>query len=164
MVNRRDFRSYLNPKEVGGVKRKLASSRFRGCSLVVMNRLNASLAHVIVALAVFGAACSDSKPKEAPAAAGVSQQPAASPEGAGVTATSFGVPECDTYVTKYLACLEGKVPADQRDKLAEAFEANRTKWRAMSTTREGAMALSVTCKAATEKAKEALSVDYGCEF
>ena len=130
-----------------------------------MNRPTASLSPIMVVLAALGAACGDSKPKEAPAAAAASQAPtAASPEAAGGTVTSFGVPECDTYVTKYLACVEGKVPADQKDKLVEAFEANRTKWRAMSTTKEGAMALSVTCKAATEKAREALSVDYGCEF
>jgi hypothetical protein len=130
-----------------------------------MNRPTASLFSLVVVLAAFGVACGDSKPMEAPAAAAASPQPAAAaPETVAATVTSFGVPECDTYVTKYLACVEGKVPADQKDKLVEAFEANRAKWRAMSTTKEGAMALSVTCKAASEKAREALSVDYGCEF
>ena len=78
--------------------------------------------------------------------------------------TPFGVPECDSYVKKYLACVEGRVPAEQRAGLIAAFEANRTKWRALAAMREGAIALALACRTATLKSKEALSVDYGCEF
>ncbi len=78
--------------------------------------------------------------------------------------TPFGVPECDAYVQKYLDCLETRVSGEERDRLMQGFEANRTKWRALASMRESAMALSVTCRAATQKAKQELSVDYGCEF
>ena len=84
--------------------------------------------------------------------------------GGGTKITPFGVPECDTYVKKYLACVEGRVPAQQRGALLEAFEANRTKWRALAAMREGAVALALACRTAALKSKEALSVDYGCEF
>ncbi len=78
--------------------------------------------------------------------------------------TPFGVPECDTYVRQYLACVEGRVPPEQKAALLEAFEANRTKWRALAAMREGAVALTIACRTAAQKSKEGLSVDYGCEF
>ena len=78
--------------------------------------------------------------------------------------TKFGVPECDTYVEKYTSCLDGKVSAEAKQKLLESFEMNRNKWRAMATMKESASALAAVCIAATQKAKEELSVDYGCEF
>jgi hypothetical protein len=78
--------------------------------------------------------------------------------------TPFGVPECDNYVKQYLTCVEGRVPPEQKGALLEAFEANRTKWRALAAMREGAVALTIACRTAAQKSKEALSVDYGCEF
>jgi hypothetical protein len=97
-------------------------------------------------------------PAESPASAAVA--PAA-----GVPmVTNFGVPECDAYVSKYMACVEGRVTGEAKDQLLATFEANRTKWRAMSTMREGAVALGLACRAALQKAKEELVVDYGCEF
>jgi hypothetical protein len=78
--------------------------------------------------------------------------------------TPFGVPECDAYVKKYLACVEGRISGEQKERLIEAFEANRTKWRALSTMREGAVALALSCRAAAQKSKEELTVEYGCDF
>ena len=78
--------------------------------------------------------------------------------------TPFGVPECDAYVKKYLACVEGRVSGEQKERLIEAFEANRTKWRALSSMREGAVALALSCRAAAQKSKEELTVEYGCDF
>lgn len=78
--------------------------------------------------------------------------------------TPFGVPECDAYVKKYLACVEGRVSGQQKERLIEAFEANRTKWRALSAMKEGAMALALSCRVAAQKSKEELTVEYGCEF
>jgi hypothetical protein len=102
-----------------------------------------------------------------PAAAAPAESPASAvvAPAAGVpVVTNFGVPECDAYVSKYMACVEGKVTGEARDQLLATFEANRTKWRAMSTMREGAVALGLACRAALQKAKEELVVDYGCEF
>ncbi len=78
--------------------------------------------------------------------------------------TPFGVPECDAYVKKYLACVEGRVSGEHKERLIEAFEANRTKWRALSAMREGAVALALSCRAAAQKSKEQLTVEYGCDF
>ena len=88
-----------------------------------------------------------------------------SPADAGViNVTPYGVPECDNYVKKFTACIESKVTGPDKDKLLEGFEANRTKWRALATMQQGAVALGLACRAANQKAKEELSVEYGCEF
>jgi hypothetical protein len=78
--------------------------------------------------------------------------------------TKFGVPECDAYVEKYTACIEGKVPQADKERLLSGFEANRSKWRAMATMKESAVALGLACRAAAQKAKEEMLVEYGCEF
>lgn len=110
-----------------------------------------------------------SPPKETEAAAAAStaaetaSTPAAPPDGVAVI-TKFGVPECDAYVAKYMACVEGKVTGEAKQQLLATFEANQKKWRAMSTMKEAALALGLACKASAQKAKEELAVEYGCEF
>ena len=76
----------------------------------------------------------------------------------------FGVPECDKYVRKYLACVEGHVSGAEKEKLIAAFEANLTKWRALAMMREGKIAMALSCRTATAASRDALVVDYGCEF
>ena len=68
------------------------------------------------------------------------------------------------YVSAYVTCVLGNVPAEEKEKLMAAFEANQSKWRALATMREGATALSLACRAAAQKSKEELSVEYGCTF
>ena len=110
----------------------------------------------ILALGLIWAPPGCNKGKEpAPAAAAAADIP---------VVTNFGVAECDAYVEKYMSCLDGKVSPEAKQRLLDAFEMNRTKWRAMSTMKESASALAVVCTAATQKAKEELSVDYGCQF
>jgi hypothetical protein len=126
-------------------------------------RLSLRLALLI---AFVSTACGNPQPAppvqgaDAPAAA------TASPDAAsGIpVVTKFGVPECDAYVEKYTSCIEGKVPPADKEKLLSGFEANRTKWRAMATMKESAVALGLACRAATQKAKEEMLVEYGCEF
>ena len=125
----------------------------------------AAIVSRILALGLIWAPLGCNRGKEPAAAA--AQAPATTPAVAGAdipVVTNFGVPECDAYVEKYMSCLDGKVSPEAKQRLLEAFEMNRNKWRAMSTMRESASALAVVCRAATQKAKEELSVDYGCEF
>jgi len=128
-----------------------------------MERKPAAILSRVLALGLICAPPACNKGKE-PAAA---QTPASTPA---VTAaeipvvTKFGVPECDSYVEKYMSCLDGKVSPEAKQRFLESFEMNRNKWRAMATMKESASALAAVCSAATQKAKEELSVDYGCEF
>ena len=122
-----------------------------------------------------GAALTASSPGESgPAASPSTDETAARPEAGGrpqgvpdatpASIPEFGVPECDKYVKKYLACVEGHVTDTQKEELTAAFEANLLKWRALSVMKEGKLALSLACKAAAAAAKENLTVEYGCEF
>lgn len=125
--------------------------------------------HALLLVIALSAGCGDKPKPSEPAAAGPADTgaaaAAATPSGPAIpVVTKFGVPECDDYVDKYMACVEGKVSAEKKQGLLEAFEMNRTKWRAMATMKEGALALGIACKAATQKAKEEMSVEYGCEF
>ena len=86
--------------------------------------------------------------------------PAATPE----AITTYGVPQCDNYVKKYLQCIETRVPADQRQGWIATFEANQAKWKGLASMREGKLALGLACKSALEMSRQALAVDFGCEF
>jgi hypothetical protein len=75
----------------------------------------------------------------------------------------FGVPECDDYINKYLACVESKVPEASRAMMREQLEQTRKHWRDAASNAEGRSALAVGCKAATDGAKAAMAA-YGCTF
>ena len=101
----------------------------------------------------------------APASSAETGSPARSePPAESGRVTGFGVAECDSYVAKYVACVEANVTGEEKEKLLAGFEANRTQWRALATMREGAAALGLACRAAAQKAKEELSARYGCPF
>lgn len=133
-----------------------------------------TLKSLVSAAILFSVACSEapkSEPQVAPpvgVATPATEAPTASSDAAAtpgaLVITPFGVPDCDNYIKKYMACVDGKVTEGQKAALMEQFAANQTKWRALSTMREGAVALSLACRAANQKAKEELAVEYGCEF
>ena len=111
--------------------------------------------HVLALVLVLAALACDRAPKNQPAPpvpAPSVQPPSGATESEGSTP-----PEAE-------GCVEGKVSGEQKERLMEAFEANRTKWRALATMREGAIALGLACRAAAQKSREELTVDYGCDF
>jgi hypothetical protein len=102
------------------------------------------------------AACS--KSSDAPGAV-----PAAGAETAAPAASGFGVAECDEYVTKYLACIDQKVPPSVRDQVRAAFDQTRASWQQAATTEAGRSTLAMACKQATDAARMSMSA-YGCTF
>ncbi len=122
----------------------------------------------LVGLALVTVACQ--KKAEAPAASAA--QPAAPAavvaapapvEAAPAVFASFGVPECDNYIQKYMECIDTKVPAEAREQIRVGFEATRTAWQQAASTEAGKAALATGCVQATEAAKAAM-VAYGCTF
>jgi len=105
-------------------------------------------------------------PELTPTAAETPGAEAASPdaESTPFEVKSYGVPECDAYVKQYLACIEGRVPEEQRAGWLASLEANRVRWNGLAAMQQGSLALKLACKAASQVSKEALAVDYGCEF
>ncbi len=110
------------------------------------------------------AACGGGEKKEAagntstPAAAKPAAAPAAPAGG-----SEFGVPECDEYLNKYMACVDSKVPDAARGMMRQQLEASKASWKQAASTPEGRAALASTCKQALEATKQAMAA-YGCTW
>ncbi len=79
------------------------------------------------------------------------------------TGDKVGVPECDDYIAKYEACINGKVPEMARAQFNSSMKTLRDSWRKAATTPEGKAGLAAACKQATEQAKSSMK-PYGCDF
>ena len=79
------------------------------------------------------------------------------------TGDKIGVPECDDYIAKYEACINGKVPEMARAQFNSAMKSARDAWRQAASTPQGKAGLAAACKQATEQAKTSMK-SYGCEF
>ena len=79
------------------------------------------------------------------------------------TTEKIGVPECDDYIAKYEACVNGKVPDMARAQFNSAMKAARDSWRQAASTPQGKAGLAAACKQAAEQAKTSMK-PYGCEF
>ena len=78
--------------------------------------------------------------------------------------TPFGLPECDGFLRKYLACVEERVPADQRGRFEAELRDNRTRWWKLADMQQGLVAVGLACRIFAQSKKGDLAVDYGCEF
>ncbi|GMV31892.1 MAG: hypothetical protein AMXMBFR59_40170 [Rhodanobacteraceae bacterium] len=94
-----------------------------------------------------------------PPAAAPATPPAATP--APATADSIGVPECDNYITKYMACVSGKVPEASRAQLQASLDQMREAWKQAAATDAGKASLAQACTAANDAAKSSMTA-FGC--
>jgi hypothetical protein len=79
------------------------------------------------------------------------------------TGGKIGVPECDDYLAKYEACVNGKVPEMARAQFNSAMKTTRDAWRQAASTPQGKAGLAAACKQAAEQAKTSMK-PYGCDF
>ena len=86
---------------------------------------------------------------------------------AAATSTSagdkVGIPECDDYLTKYEACVSGKVPEAARAQYKTSLEQTRKSWREMAANPQTKAGLAKACQMATDQAKQTFSM-FGCNF
>jgi hypothetical protein len=75
----------------------------------------------------------------------------------------IGVPECDDFLTKYEACITGKVPEAARAQFNSSLKMWRDSWRQAASTPQGKAGLAQGCKMAAEQSKAALK-SFGCEL
>jgi hypothetical protein len=110
----------------------------------------------ILALSV-AAACGGSK-----SAATTVAQPAAQ---AAVAATGgqIGVPECDEFLTKYEACIQGKVPESVRATFAQSMAQARDGYRQAAAVPAAKATLAASCKQALDATKQAMAA-YSCQW
>jgi hypothetical protein len=123
-------------------------------------------AAALVAAALVTAACADSKPAAPPAttAPAASVAPATTaPAATTAAAAEFGVPECDEYMTKWLACVDSKVPAEMRGTYKAAIEQSKASWKQAAATPQGKQGLAMACKQSLDATKQALAA-YNCSW
>ena len=92
-----------------------------------------------------------------------SAKPASTAQTATVAKGDFGVPECDDYMTKYLACIDSKVPESVRPSVKQSLEQSKAAWKQAASTPQGREGLATACKAATDAAK-ASTAAWGCTW
>ena len=79
------------------------------------------------------------------------------------TGGDIGVPECDDFLTKYEACITGKVPEAARAQFNSSLKMWRDSWRQAASTPQGKAGLAQGCKMAAEQSKASLK-SFGCEL
>src|SRR6185503_5854671 len=108
------------------------------------NRMGLAAA-VITCAATFGCGGGEKPAAQAPPATmapAATRAPATMPT---VTAGDFGVPECDAYMKKYLACVEGKVPEAQRAMMRQQLDQTKMAWQQAAATPQGKSGLAMGC-------------------
>jgi hypothetical protein len=90
--------------------------------------------------------------------------PAKTDAGAPVATGDFGVPECDAYFRKYLACLDSpKVPEATRAQAKAALDQSKAAWKMAAATPQGKATLATTCTQALDMSKKSMSA-FGCQW
>lgn len=78
-------------------------------------------------------------------------------------ADAVGIPVCDDFLTKYEACITGKIPAAQQPMFKSSVDQMRTGWISAAKTPQAKPALESACMQSSEQAK-ASTAAYGCSF
>ena len=92
----------------------------------------------------------------------------AAPPGPAATAAAdsgyvdIGVPECDQYARKYLACLD-RVPEGSRAMVRQSFDQTRELWSMTAEKPERRASLATAC-AQQEQASRAAMSRYDCDW
>lgn len=131
---------------------------------------------LVISIAWMAMACGPPPPAASPASPAPTSAPVESAAAPLVEADStgsepeppplmpFGVPECDNFITRYIACVELRVPADQKARLMDDLHEHRATWRELSRMEQGKLAVGLSCRGVAQRLKGDLTVDYGCEF
>ena len=79
------------------------------------------------------------------------------------TGEKIGVAECDDFITKYEACVTGKVPAAQQATFKSSIEQWRSSWKKLADNPQTKGTLAGVCKSSLDQAKASLAA-YGCTW
>lgn len=78
-------------------------------------------------------------------------------------ADPVGVPACDDFLTKYEACVSGKVPDAQKSMFQGQMDQLRKTWGDMAKNPQTKPSLETMCKSSSDQMKAAVA-SYGCTF
>jgi hypothetical protein len=112
------------------------------------------------------AACSDSKAPAPAASAAPASGEAGTTGGAAETKAApseYGVPECDAFMKAWAACVDSKVPAEQRAVYKQSFDAAKASYTQAASTPQGKAGLAMVCTQQLAATKQALAA-YNCTW
>ena len=90
--------------------------------------------------------------------------PASTPATVASTAgEKIGVPECDSFIAAYDACVSSKVPETARAQYKTSIEQWRKSWHQLATNPNTKASLAQACKTAAEQARVSMK-SYNCTF
>jgi hypothetical protein len=119
---------------------------------------------VVIGVALASIACGGSSTSQPPATTVAPATTAPAGTSLGTTAAGeFGVAECDSYMTKYRACLDSKVPDNVKPMLKTTLDQTAAAWRQAASTPQGKAALAQSCAQQETLAKQTLA-PYGCAW
>lgn len=128
-----------------------------------MNRLQGP-AVLALALAAFGCAGEPAPPPPPATTAPAARQTATTMAPAATVADGdFGVAACDSYMRKYMACIDSKVPEQARAMMRQSLEQTKVQWKQAASTPQGKDGLTMACTQAEAAAKQATAA-YGCTW
>jgi hypothetical protein len=88
---------------------------------------------------------------------------ASTPATTAPASAKIGVPECDDFLTKYEACVSGKVPEVARAQFQNMLKTWRTEWKKAAENPQTKAALAAGCKQSAAQAAASMKA-YGCSF
>lgn len=78
-------------------------------------------------------------------------------------ADPVGIPACDDFLTKYEACISGKVPEAQKSTFQMQIDQMRKTWTDMAKNPQTKPSMEAMCKSTSDQMKAAVGA-YGCTF
>jgi hypothetical protein len=79
------------------------------------------------------------------------------------SAAEVGIPACDEFLTKYEACVTGKIPAAQQPAFKAQLDQLRASWAAAAQNPSARPSLEAACKQTADQMKASMT-PYGCSF
>jgi hypothetical protein len=80
-----------------------------------------------------------------------------------VASGDFGVAECDTYMKKYMACIDAKVPEAARAMMRQQLDQTKAAWKQAAATPQGKSGLAGACRQMDQQSAPAMKA-YGCQW
>ncbi len=79
------------------------------------------------------------------------------------TTEKVGLLECDTYVDRFVSCINRNVPADRQAPLIRGLESNIRRWQSMMSSAAGRTDAGNDCQRAFDQTRQAMT-PYSCTW
>jgi len=128
---------------------------------------NRTLLPLCVAIGLLLVACGKTEVtvnKNSSASPATRATPASTPATVASTAgEKIGVPDCDSFIAAYDACISSKVPETARAQYKTAIEQWRKSWHQLAANPNTKASLAQACKTAAEQTRVSMK-SYNCTF